>query len=378
MQPLAVDVCIIGGGIAGLTAAIGLKLAGASVVVIERRSDLGDPHRGDWIQPRAAALLQKWGVDLAARRAVPATTLVVEWGSRPVARRKLKGDSFFLPASQLEAALRDRARALGVDLRLGWQMQQLLHAGQGRVAGVTASSGADFGAFQTKLLVGADGRSSVVREQIGLRFKKAEADHALLAVEAEVAISVNIDAAAMVISVGSQGGGLASPLPNRRLRVQALMGPGEAEALSRKPPHELASALPLLAPLPLGSSIDPAKVRVYESLVAGHSTNYAAAGAVCVGEAAHPGPIPLLDGITMACLDAEALARITGPAIAQDERAIDRSMVKFETERWPDNERRLLRARKVLRWLRPKGALWGVLLRTPLARLFLGSLLAVD
>lgn len=380
MQAISVDVCIIGGGLAGLAAAIGLRKAGASVVVIDRRTDGGDPHRGDWVQPRSATMLKEWGVEFAGRAATPATQIRVEWGSHVVARRAIKGASWFLPAVQLEAAMRDRARAMGVDLRLGWQIQMLLHdqGKKGRIAGLTAANGGDFAAFQAKLVVGADGRSSLVREQLGLGFRKSEGKFSLLALEAEVSPGVNLEGDTLTISMGPRGGGLAAPLPNRRLRVLAAVAPGEAEKLSRQPPQTLAVELPERAPLPLSSTIDPAKLRVYESPIAGHATNYASDGAVCIGEAAHPAALLTFDGVTMAFLDAAALARHVGPVIAGETRAIDKALVKFETERWPDNERRLVRSRQALKWLRPKSAFWGLLLRTPLAPLFLRSLFAYD
>ncbi len=379
MEPQAIDVCVVGGGLAGLATAMAFARAGASVVLLERRTEAGDPHRGDVLRPAAVALLKKWGVTFEKRNPFEITSVEIEFGLHRVASRPIKGEpALCMPHTQLEAALREAAKAAGVDVRLGWQLQVVMHA-NGRVSGVTAISGIDAAAFTTKLVVGADGRSSTVRESLGLSYKAVEKTNEMLALEADLAMGVSPPRTdRLVCSIGPEGGGFGTPVAQRRMRVVTWTNIGEADALVRKTVAQLAQEVPARSPLPLGATIDPTRLRSYELTGSGHAQNYAAPGAVCVGDAVHAPPNPSTEGMQMALFDAEALVRYVGPALRESERAVDKALIRFETERWPDNQRRIERARAAMKWLMPLKGFRRFLARTPLARFFLGGLLATD
>jgi 2-polyprenyl-6-methoxyphenol hydroxylase-like FAD-dependent oxidoreductase len=380
MEPTAVDVCIIGGGLTGLAAACAFRQTGASVLVIERRTELGDIHRGDWLRPSAVALLKKWGASLERHAPIEIRSVEVEIGPRVVASRRFRKEpGLCLPHTQLEAVLREAAKSAGVELRLGWQLQSLAYGGnQGRVAGVTAVCGVDAGGFMAKLVIGADGRSSAVREALGLNYRAVDKVNEVIAVEAELSGGGATVPSRIVYSIGRLGGGVAAPFAHRRMRVVATAALGEADTLARKTAGVLAQELPARSPLPMGSSVDPTRIRGYELTNTGHAANYAKRGAVCIGDAVHAAPVPSGEGMQMALLDVEALVRHVGPALKEGDRAIEKALVRFETERWPENERRMRRTRKALRWLAPLSGAKLLLARSPLAGSFLSSLLSID
>lgn len=380
MQPVVADVVIVGGGISGLAAACALRKAGASVVVLEKRTEAGDPHRGDVLRPWAVSLFASWGASLENHGALPLRELVVEAEGRVVVRRVPKDDAvpMALPHPQIETALRDAAKAMGVDVRLGWHLQLLMQDASGWVRGLTAVSSSDGAEFRAKLVVGADGRSSAVREKLGIRMAAKGGAHGLLAIEADVPQSSGPQGPRVAYRVGADGGALIVPLAGgRRVRISLVMEPEAAEAVARGSPAEICERLVARNLLPPSARIDPMRVRAYTRGGTEHALNYAANGAVCIGDAVHIAPMPSSEGIHMSLLDATGLAKHLGHALSQGDKAIARALDRFERERWPDNEARLGRERKAHSWLVPLTKGRCAYAKSPLGRFSLGRLLPV-
>jgi salicylate hydroxylase len=69
-------VLVVGGGIGGLSAALALRSAGATVRVYEQAAELGEGGAGVGLFPNSIRILQRLGVaDSVARRAAP----INEW-----------------------------------------------------------------------------------------------------------------------------------------------------------------------------------------------------------------------------------------------------------------------------------------------------------
>ncbi|KAL2859607.1 putative salicylate hydroxylase [Aspergillus pseudodeflectus] len=75
------NVIIVGGGIAGLSAAIGLRLAGHHVRIFERSSFLREVGAAINVCPNASRILLQWGLDIKRARLVPARRSIVAPGS---------------------------------------------------------------------------------------------------------------------------------------------------------------------------------------------------------------------------------------------------------------------------------------------------------
>ena len=146
MKALGVaDVLVIGGGPAGLAAAIAIRSKGLEVVVMDAASPPIDKACGEGIMPSGVEALRRLGVDLSSDDAFPLRGIrFIGDGSR--AEAGFKGESgIALRRTRLQRILADRASEVGVRLRWG--------------APVNLASGLP----PSRWIIGADGLNSRVR-----------------------------------------------------------------------------------------------------------------------------------------------------------------------------------------------------------------------
>lgn len=153
---------VVGAGLAGLAAAISTRLEGHRVTVLEKTTRLEEVGAGLQVTPNASRLFHHWGVfdELSSKAAVPSYLAVRRYdGTRILAHEdcyqekilERYGAPFWdLHRADLQETLVRRARSLGVDIRLGFDVQ---HVDFQRAA-VVAQDGQK---VQGDLVLGADG-----------------------------------------------------------------------------------------------------------------------------------------------------------------------------------------------------------------------------
>jgi 2-polyprenyl-6-methoxyphenol hydroxylase-like FAD-dependent oxidoreductase len=154
-------VVVVGGGIAGLSAAIGLRRAGHEVVVLERAARIDPVGAGITLFANAMTALDRLGVgDAVAARGAAATRSAILTGKgellAQVSTALLEG-TIAVHRADLHAEL---AAAAG-EVRLGVKVAAV-HQSDDTVAAVSADGSEEPG----DMLVGADGLWSVVRRAI--------------------------------------------------------------------------------------------------------------------------------------------------------------------------------------------------------------------
>jgi len=174
------DVVVVGAGPAGAATAILLCERGLDVVVLDRATFPRPKICGEYLSPETARILDRLGV-LKAVDAAGATPLLgmritapdgttLEARYRAIdGRRPYRDHAMALSRSVLDAVLTDRLRALPADFREGVRVTDLIIEGD-RVAGVdTLDAGGRRQTITAPLVVGADGRASVVAHRLGCR-----------------------------------------------------------------------------------------------------------------------------------------------------------------------------------------------------------------
>ena len=173
------DVVVVGAGPAGAAAAILLAERGHAVTLLDKAAFPRPKICGEYLSPEAARVLDRLGVLKAVDAAgaqplhgmrITAPDGTVLDGTYPTGGRwrGYRDHALALPREVFDRVLVERARALPVDVRERQRVTGLLREGD-RVVGVQAED--EDGArvdVAARLVVGADGRASVVARALGL------------------------------------------------------------------------------------------------------------------------------------------------------------------------------------------------------------------
>jgi flavin-dependent dehydrogenase len=156
--PRSTDVFVIGGGPAGLAAAIAARRRGFDVTVADCSIPPIDKACGEGIMPDGLAAAQSLGIPLDAAGAQPFRGVRYCEGGASVEARFPKGHGLGLRRTTLHRIMVDRAAEAGV--RLAWGA---------RVTGISEEGVlADDRLVRARWIVGADGGQSPVRRWAGL------------------------------------------------------------------------------------------------------------------------------------------------------------------------------------------------------------------
>jgi 2-polyprenyl-6-methoxyphenol hydroxylase-like FAD-dependent oxidoreductase len=176
----SVRCCIAGGGPAGMMLGYLLARAGVNVLVLEKHGDFLRDFRGDTIHPSTLEVMHELGLldeflklphqevyELNAQVGEMRLT-IADFRHLPTRCRFIA----FMPQWDFLNFLAEKAaRYPGFDLMMKAEVSRLIEE-SGRVIGVHAKTPNGTVEVRADLVVGADGRSSMVREKAGLRVQK--------------------------------------------------------------------------------------------------------------------------------------------------------------------------------------------------------------
>jgi len=314
------DAAVVGGGPAGLTAAIALAEAGAKTALLARRAPYAD-NRTTALLGASVDLLERLDVwprcrDAAAplkvMRLVDDTGRLIRAPEVRFSAEEIGLDQFGYNIGNrtLVAALEARAADLSGLTRMDDEATTVVPE-DSAVAIVTRQDKT----LRARLVVGADGRQSLCREAAGIEVRRRDLHQA--------ALTFNIGHSRPHNNISTefhtpQGPCVCVPMPGNRCSVVWVTSPNEAERLMTLSEQDVSEAIEKQSHSILGrTTVEPGRHKF--PLAIERPAQIAKDRVALVGESAHVVPPIGAQGLNMGLRDAADLADIVREALSLGE-----------------------------------------------------------
>ncbi|WP_194292756.1 FAD-dependent oxidoreductase [Streptomyces katsurahamanus] len=324
---LTAQVCVVGGGPAGLTLAMELAKRSVSVVVLEQSGHFNRSFRGESVSPDSVWLLDRLGLlDRLDGAYAQMHHMEITDGGGTVLRADFSDFAYphpypvELPQPALLAALAEAAgEHPGFTLRQSATAVGLLRedGDSGPVTGVRARTPDGEITVRARLTVAADGRFSKIREMSGLPYEKLPLDRDVIWLR--LPFPAEWDGNTYRIRIRGGEHGLFIPTHPDSVRVGLNIPKGGLRELRAQGLSALHERIDRLAPELSGavretvtSWSDTSMLDIFTTVV----PDWSMPGLVLIGDAAHTLTPILGQGVNHAIIDAVTLAPLVGTALS--------------------------------------------------------------
>lgn len=349
------DVAVVGGGLAGGSAALAFAQQGCSVRLFERRDLARDPNRGDLMHPPTVEIARRLGIlDLLKDRGAIALRGVetVDPSGELSVKTTVEG-SLILNHAELEAAFLDAAQSSGATAQAD-VARSLVRDGESAVGGWLVET--DNGTTRARFLVGADGAGSLTRRTLAIPLEDDyEYDNCIAVLhgtrppwlEPEYGWQlIHPDGAVFILPT----------TPSGRVRLVVLIRRSDAKVWMTSSEAELADRLGERHPSLYGLDLTKRGGSHVYRLKRTHAARYSEDGAALAGDAAHTVHSMGGQGLNIAIQDSMKLAELVAPVLRDPtaaNTALTHALVEYEAVRRPINAEAITRADEASQQARP-------------------------
>lgn len=351
MIPKQAEVVVVGAGPVGLAVAVGLRLHGHDVVVVDQQAAGANTSRACVIHPRTLEVLEQLGV---TKRIVDLGLELEDFAIRagdrkliPVGFADLPTDYPFvtmIPQPITEQVLLERLEELGGSVLRPYAATGLTQTADG--AEVTLDSG---DVIKAQYVVAADGMNSTIRELAGLKMPGNTLQISCSLVDIRVDGGLPVDEVALYFA--SAGLLVVAPLPDGSFRLVAEMHDAPEHPDLAYAQRLLADRGPRKAHPKITEVVWGSRFRIHERV----ADAYRAGRVLLAGDAAHTHSPAGGQGMNLGLRDAVTLADALSTALAGDDSNLDAyaTSCRAEAVRVIGLAHRLTRLANVPRAIRP-------------------------
>ena len=319
MIPQQAEIVVVGAGPVGLAVAVGLRLHGHDVVVVDQQAEGANTSRACVIHPRTLEVLEELGV---TKRLVDLglelDDFAIRAGDRkliPVGFADLPTEYPFvtmIPQPVTEQVLLERLEELGGSVLRPYAATGLTQTADG--AEVTLDSG---DVIKAQYVVAADGMNSTIRELAGLRMPGNTLQISCSLVDVRVDSGLPVDEVALYFA--SAGLLVVAPLPDGSFRLVAEVHDAPEHPDLGYAQRLLADRGPRKAHPKVTEVVWGSRFRIHERV----ADAYRAGRVLLAGDAAHTHSPAGGQGMNLGLRDAVTLADALSAALAGDDSGLD-------------------------------------------------------